>query len=103
METELQKTGTTYKYNGYTIVQYKMWHTNNTKYRYVYACYAGEAPYSYKTQEVASYNYKTQYRYRDRSLIYTYYFYRTENLEVASYPNGSNISNIQEWVRYRKK
>ena len=103
LETELKKTGTTYKYNGYTMVQYKMWHTNNTKYRYVYACYANEAPYAYKTQEVASYNYKTQYRYRDRSLIYTYYFYRTENLEATSYPSGSNLSNIQEWVKYREK
>lgn len=100
LDAPLTKTGTTYKYNGYTMVQYKMWHTNNTKYRYVYACY-GDDPYT--TQEVVSYNYKTQYRYRDRSLVYTYYFYRTENLEVTAYPSGNNISNIQEWVKFRRK
>ncbi|MBR3894198.1 MAG: InlB B-repeat-containing protein [Clostridia bacterium] len=47
--------------------------------------------------------YVNQYRYRDRSLIYTYYFYRTENLESTSYPSGSDVSNVQEWVCYRPK
>ena len=47
--------------------------------------------------------YKTQYRYRDRTLIYTYYFKRTENLELGTYPTGNDISNIQEWVQYRPK
>ncbi|MGI6197344.1 MAG: InlB B-repeat-containing protein [Eubacteriales bacterium] len=47
--------------------------------------------------------YKTQYRYRDRHLIYTYYFYRNENLESTGYPSGSDISNITEWVQYRAK
>lgn len=47
--------------------------------------------------------YKTQYRYRDRSLIYTYHFSRTENLESSSYPNTANVSNIVEWVKYREK
>ena len=47
--------------------------------------------------------YKTQYRYRDRSKIYTYHFKKVENLEAESYPSGNNISNIQEWVQYREK
>lgn len=46
---------------------------------------------------------KTQYRYRDRYQIYTYYFTRSENKESSSYPSGDNISNIQEWVQYRTK
>jgi uncharacterized repeat protein (TIGR02543 family) len=45
----------------------------------------------------------TYYRYRDRSLIYTYYFYKTENLESATYPSGDDISEIKEWVQYREK
>lgn len=45
--------------------------------------------------------YKTQYRYRDRSLVYTYYFYR--DVESTTAPSGSNISNVQEWVCYRPK
>ena len=47
--------------------------------------------------------YKTQYRYRDRSLIYTYYFRRSEDLESSGYPSGDNISDVVEWVQYRAK
>ena len=39
---------------------------------------------------------RTTYRYRDP--IYTYYFYK--DCESTSYPTGSNVTNIQEWVRY---
>lgn len=46
---------------------------------------------------------RTEYRYCDRSKIYTYYFNRSEYKESASYPSGDNISNIQEWVQYRTK
>ena len=46
----------------------------------------------------AGYN---EYRYQDR--IYTYYFYRTENLESQTQPSGALISNAQEWVQYRLK
>lgn len=72
-------------------------HHNTGKYMYVYA----DNPYT--TQEVVSTNYKTQYRYRDRHLVYTYYYKKDESKESSSYPNGSNISNIQEWVQYRAK
>ena len=45
----------------------------------------------------------TQYRYRARYQIWTYYYYKTEEKESYSYPSGSNISNIKEWVKYRAK
>lgn len=35
--------------------------------------------------------------------IYTYYYYRDVNKESGSNPSGSNISNVQEWVRYIPK
>ncbi len=55
-----------------------------------------------ETRQVAA-TYKTQYRYRDRSKIYTYHFYKVEDLESTSYPTGDNISTINEWVQYREK
>ena len=62
---------------------------------YVYA----DSPYT--TQEVVSTNYKTQYRYRDRSLVYTYYFKKVESKEATSDPTGqTNVSNVQKWVKY---
>lgn len=46
----------------------------------------------------------TEYRYRDRSLVYTYYYKKSESLESASDPTGqNNVSNVQEWVQYRVK
>ena len=57
----------------------------------------GYAFYFYQT------NYYDLWRYRDRSKVYTYYFYKNENKESATYPSGSNISNIQEYVQYRMK
>lgn len=47
--------------------------------------------------------YSTYYRYRDRSLVYTYYYSKTENKESTTKPSGDNISNVQEWVMYREK
>lgn len=41
--------------------------------------------------------YTTYYRYRDRSLLYTY------DVESTIYPEGDDISEIQEWVQYRAK
>ena len=46
-------------------------------------------------------NYATRWYYQEP--IYTYYFYKDENKESSSYPSGSDISNIQEWVMYREK
>lgn len=102
LDSELSKTGTEYKYNGYTIVQYKMWHTNNTKWRHVYACYAGEAPYEYKSQKKVSDNYGTRWYYQEP--VYTYYYYRDLSKEATSDPTGqSNVSNVVKWVQYRAK
>ena len=60
-----------------------------------------------QTRWVDNYNspiYKTQWRYRDRSKVYTYYYKKIEeNKESFEYPMGENISNIQEWVQYRVK
>lgn len=47
--------------------------------------------------------YWTEYRYRDRSKVWTYYFKRDLSLESSSNPTGDNISNVQEWVQYRTK
>lgn len=44
-----------------------------------------------------------EYRYRDRSKIYTYSYKKTEQLESTEYPTGDNISDIQEYVQYRVK
>lgn len=62
--------------------------------------------YNQSSRQVDDYNspiYKTQYRYRDRSLIYTYHYMKNENLESATYPTGDNVSNINEYVQYRAK
>lgn len=45
----------------------------------------------------------TQWRYRDRSKIYTYYYKKTESKEASTYPSGDNITNVQEYVQYRSK
>lgn len=46
---------------------------------------------------------KTQWRYRDRSLIYTYYLYKIVDGSASSAPSGDGISNVQQWVQYRLK
>lgn len=43
-------------------------------------------------------NYSTRWYYQEP--VYTYYFYKDEDKESATYPSGDNISNIQEWVQY---
>jgi len=55
----------------------------------------------YTTQEWVSDNYGTRWYFQDP--IYTYYYYRDVNKESGSNPSGANISNVQEWVRYRAK
>ena len=65
--------------------------------------------YNEQTRQIGDTNspiYKTQYRYRDRSKVYTYYYKRNLSKEAAEYPvapSGCDISNIQEWVQYRAK
>lgn len=45
--------------------------------------------------------YGTRWYYQEP--IYTYYFYKTENLESTSVPSGNGVSNVQGWVQYRLK
>lgn len=46
----------------------------------------------------------TEYRYRDRSKIYTYHYYKDSQLEATSDPTGqANISNVVKYVQYRAK
>ena len=45
----------------------------------------------------------TQWRYRDRSKVYTYYYKKTESKEASTEPSGDNITNVQEYVQYRLK
>lgn len=63
-------------------------------------------------------NYKTQYSYRDRSKIYTYYYKKVQNnkestsypsykllstVSESNHPSGEYMSNVQEWIQYRVK
>lgn len=73
---------------------YKWWY-NGTNYMTVWK----DTPFT--AQEWVSDNYGTRWYFQDP--IYTYYFYKDENLESGDYPSGSNISNITEWVRYRPR
>ena len=44
----------------------------------------------------------TEYRYRERSLVYTYYHTKTEAKESATKVTAdSTISNVQRWVKYQ--
>lgn len=46
----------------------------------------------------------TEYRYRDRSKVYTYYHTKTEAKESFSEVTASDtVSNVQKWVQYRAK
>ncbi|MBE6588873.1 MAG: hypothetical protein E7643_01720, partial [Ruminococcaceae bacterium] len=98
------------KNNQYITLDYQLEVTGSNSGHLRYGPYVGEYGTYYKNywwneqseQVLVSEGY-TEYRYCDRYLIYTYYFYRTENLETTSYPSGNDISNVQEWVCYRPK
>lgn len=85
---------TTTAINGYT--RYKWWY-NGTNWHGLYA----SSPYT--TQEVVSYNYKTQYRYRDRSQIYTYYYYKWSDWSAWSTTatTGSDTKQVETRTTYR--
>lgn len=72
--------------------------SNSAGFFYLY----GSAPcwyYEWTRTVVASY--KTQYRYADRSKIYTYYFKKTEQKESTSeIQESDSVSNVQKWVKY---
>lgn len=71
---------------------YKYWHSSSNFYAVLYQ---GEE------QEWVSDNYSTRWYYQDP--VYTYYYYKDDNLEADSCPSGDNISNVVEWVQYRSK
>lgn len=85
---------TTTAINGYT--RYKWWY-NGTNWHGLYA----SSPYT--TQEVVSYNYKTQYRYRDRSLIYTYYYYKWSDWSAWSTTavSATDTKQVENRTTYR--
>lgn len=62
----------------------------------------GSAPcwYGESTRQVVS-SYKTQYRYADRSKVYTYYLKKVESKESTTKVEASDsISNVKRWVQY---
>lgn len=72
--------------------------------------YAQGYRYYYSGSSYNSYWYKSEYddisygtRWYYQEPVYTYYYYKDENKESSSSPSGSDISNIQEWVRYIAK
>lgn len=74
----------------------------HTKYKYWYSSSNYISVYDQWTdQQWVSDNYSTRWYYQEP--VYTYYFYKDESKESSSYPTGSDISNIQEWVMYREK
>lgn len=72
--------------------------SNQAGFFYLY----GSAPCWYYewTQSVPA-SYKTQYRYADRSKVYTYYHKKVENKESTTEVVASDtISNVKRWVQY---
>lgn len=62
----------------------------------------GSAPcwYGESIRQVVS-SYKTQYRYADRSKVYTYYLKKVESKESTTKVEASDsISNVKRWVQY---
>ncbi len=62
--------------------------------------YGNNQWFNQKTKQVVA-SYKTQWRYRDRSKIYTYYHKKVEDKESATEVSESDsISDVQKWVQY---
>lgn len=60
--------------------------------------------YNEWTQQVQTGGGYTEYQYRDRYKIYTYYFKKTESKESATQVTSSDsISNVKKWVMYIEK
>ena len=66
--------------------------------------------YNEQTRQVPG-GYKTQYRYRDRSKVWTYYFKKTEPMEsstevvesINETAPSESITNVKKWVKYINK
>lgn len=65
---------------------------------WIRANYAGNSSVSQTFTKTVN---RTEWRYQEP--VYTYYFYKDDNKESTTYPSGSDISNIQEWVQYKVK
>ena len=72
-----------------------MGHDTPGKWRCVF--YIGTQP------SLVGYNDKTQWRYRDRSKIYTYHFCKTVSGNDTNTPSGNGITNVKKYVKYRAK
>lgn len=71
---------------------------------YGYYVYGGKHYYYKNSQQVQVTAAYTQYRYRDRSKVYTYYYKKAESKEATTDPTGQdNVSNVQEYIQYRSK
>ena len=88
---------------------YDYWWTNGKADTYT-KCIWGDRHFTtwlngeYTWWEPSEENQADQYRYRDRTLVHTYYFYRTDSKEATTDPTGwSDVSNVQQWVTYRAK
>lgn len=83
--------------NGYT---YKgFWYNNNLT---TLPTYYQTGRTSYADSQGSHYWFRFEYyncTYVDYQRIFKYY--KTDNLESSTYPTGSNISNIREWVKYQ--
>lgn len=53
------------------------------------------------SREYDDVQYGTRWYFQDP--VYTYYFYRLDNMESSSVPSGNGVSNVQGWVQYRLK
>ncbi len=64
-------------------------------------CYDNTQWFNEQTRQVVVTNAYTQYRYRDRSKIYTYYYRKIESKESdVEVKESSEITNVQKWVKY---
>ena len=60
--------------------------------------------YNQSTRQVQTGGGYTEYQYRDRYQIYTYYFKKVESKESSTEVRTSDsISNVNKWVRYIEK
>lgn len=106
--TSLDNLGSGYAENGYWVRSSAVYQWNPYSSRVGYITDSLKAAWNYPFNKGSNRTiYKTQYRYRDRSKVYTYHHKRVEHLESSteiteSSASNSNesISNIQKWVQY---
>lgn len=75
----------------------------SNQYGGTFYCYGSSSNpwYNETTRTVTVTPASTQYRYRDRSKVYTYYFTKFNSYESSSEVMATDtISNIQHWVQY---